>query len=333
MCNNSGPPYEYGVGSRVILGIFLLILIVLTILGNLVVITSVLIFRKLRSVTNAFVVSLAVADLLVGVLVMPFDTYRQLSNAVWDLGKGMCLVATSFDVMFTTTSIIHLSCLAVDRYLAICHCFIYHQYMNQRTSIILLFLCWTVPLLVSFMPIMNEWHAIGIEGLQLPHDVPACVFIVNKPMAIIGSLVAFYAPTIFMFVCNYRIFQAAKRQAQQIRNLEVATPSEIHHNKSMRHETKAAKTLTIVMGAYCVCWFPFFICNIIDPFINYCIPAHVWLVAVWLGYVNSTINPFLYYFFNRSFRKAFIHLLCLERCALVREFDANGNTTLSTVSE
>lgn len=65
--------------------------------------------------TNYFIVSLAFADLLVALLVMPFAAI-ELTTGEWRYGEIFCLVRTSLDVLLTTASILHLCCIALDRF-------------------------------------------------------------------------------------------------------------------------------------------------------------------------------------------------------------------------
>lgn len=87
-------------------------------------------------------------------------------------------------------------------------------------------------------------------------------------------------------------------------------PPDQHSTHRMKTETKAAKTLCIIMGCFCLCWAPFFVTNIVDPFINYTVPGKLWTAFLWLGYINSGLNPFLYAFLNKAFRRAFLIILC-----------------------
>lgn len=314
-----GPPPLYQDEIRITLGFFLSLFPIFTFLGNSLVIVAVFTHRRLRTITNYFVVSLALADCMVAATVMPFGVYKEFSNKSWGLGHILCLVSTSLDVMFTTTSIMHLSCLAIDRYLAICRPFL-HERLNNRVIAAMLASCWLIPILISFLPIMNGWNLIGIEDLftcSFPEGV--CGFIVNTTFAVVCSTIAFYLPTIFMIVCNIKIFQAAHRQAMHIRSLELHLHK--HKKGKLKQETKAAKTIVIIMGCFCICWFPFFIMNIIDPLIGYKIDYVPWTIALWLGYVNSALNPFLYYNFNRGFRLAFRRLLTYKVCRGVSEFE------------
>ncbi|TNN53695.1 5-hydroxytryptamine receptor 4 [Liparis tanakae] len=94
---------------------FLSLVMLMSILGNLLVMVAVCKDRQLRKIkTNYFIVSLAFADLLVSVLVMPFGAI-ELVHQHWIYGETFCLVRTSLDVLLTTASIMHLCCIALDR--------------------------------------------------------------------------------------------------------------------------------------------------------------------------------------------------------------------------
>jgi len=91
---------------------------------------------------------------------------------------------------------------------------------------------------------------------------------------------------------------------------------------SLSRERRAARTMTVVMGAFVLCWLPFFLMYVALAFCRRCrddIDARVVNLIVWLGYVNSTLNPLIYTVFNVDFRRAFSQLLrpnCRRRVAL-----------------
>jgi len=81
---------------------------------------------------------------------------------------------------------------------------------------------------------------------------------------------------------------------------------------SLTKERRAARTMVIIMGAFVVCWLPFFVMYVIFPFCGRCAAATNYRIVnaiVWLGYVNSTLNPIIYTVFNIDFRRAFKNLL------------------------
>lgn len=71
-----------------------------------------------------------------------------------------------------------------------------------------------------------------------------------------------------------------------------------------KQKAKATKTLSIVMGVFVLCWLPFFVLTITDPFINFTTPEDLYNVFLWLGYFNSAFNPIIYGMFYPWFRKA-----------------------------
>ncbi|KAA0709207.1 5-hydroxytryptamine receptor 4 [Triplophysa tibetana] len=306
--------------KRVALISFLSLVMLMSVLGNLLVMVAVCKDRQLRKIkTNYFIVSLAFADLLVSVLVMPFGAI-ELIHLNWIYGETFCLVRTSLDVLLTTASILHLCCISLDRYYAICcQPLVYGNKMTPMRVALMIGGCWIIPTVISFLPIMQGWNSIGINDLiekrKFLGNSTVCVFMVNKPYALTCSVVAFYLPLILMVLAYQRIYVTAREHARQINLLKragnAASDSADHQrNHRMRIETKAAKTLCIIMGCFCLCWAPFFITNVVDPFIDYSVPEQLWAACLWLGYINSMLNPILYAFLNKSFRRAFLIILC-----------------------
>lgn len=85
--------------------------------------------------------------------------------------------------------------------------------------------------------------------------------------------------------------------------------------KRFRMETKAAKTLAIIVGLFILCWLPFFTIYLIKPFCDDCIHATLFSVLFWLGYCNSAINPMIYALFSKDFRFAFKRIICKCFCS------------------
>lgn len=86
---------------------------------------------------------------------------------------------------------------------------------------------------------------------------------------------------------------------------------------SLSKERRAARTMAVVMAAFVLCWLPFFLMYLIFPFCDWCVvntDRRLVNALVWLGYVNSAINPIIYTVFNVDFRMAFANLLVLGNC-------------------
>ncbi|NWU17707.1 DRD5 protein, partial [Cephalopterus ornatus] len=308
-----------------------LLLILSTLLGNTLVCAAVVRFRHLRSkVTNSFVVSLAVSDLLVAVLVMP---WRAATDVVgfWPFGGAFCDVWVAFDIMCSTASILHLCIISVERYWAISSPFRYGKRMTQRVAFVTIGVAWLLSLLISFIPVQLQWHKDhGLLGRQQPgfnvsREEESCDSRLNRTYAISSSLISFYIPIAIMLVTYTRIFRIARRQIRRISSLERAvghtqschSPREASLKSSFKKETKVLKTLSVIMGVFVCCWLPFFVLNCVVPFCEPglhepgelpCVGQSVFNTFVWLGWANSSLNPVVYAF-NAEFRRAFAALL------------------------
>ncbi|CAH1405342.1 unnamed protein product [Nezara viridula] len=190
-------------------------IIMAALFGNLLVIVSVMRHRKLRVITNYFVVSLALADMLVAIWAMCFNLSVETTGR-WLFGYFMCDVWNSLDVYFSTVSILHLCCISVDRYYAIVQPLDYPLIMTQRKLVIMLAVVWCSPALVSFLPIFMGWYTTQehLEYRKLHPDL--CEFLVNKPYAVISSSVSFWVPGVIMIFMYYRIYIEADRQERML---------------------------------------------------------------------------------------------------------------------
>jgi len=74
---------------------------------------------------------------------------------------------------------------------------------------------------------------------------------------------------------------------------------------SLSSEVKAAKQLGVIMGAFCICFLPYFVCFVVVAFCHQCVSDRLMTTVTWIGYVNSTLNPFLYPLCNQQFRISF----------------------------
>nr|XP_050858732.1 octopamine receptor beta-3R-like isoform X4 [Vespula vulgaris] len=217
----------------VIKGIIMGSIITTAVLGNALVIASVRRHRRLRVVTNCYVVSLAAADLLVAMCAMTFNASVELSGGRWLFGRFMCDVWNSLDVYFSTASILHLCCISVDRYYAIVSPLEYSVIMRQGTVGCMLGSAWILPALISFIPIFMGWYTTKEHLEFMVKNPEVCAFIVNRPYAVISSCVSFWIPGLVMIVMYCKIYKEAVRQRKALsRTSSNIVLNSVHHHRS-----------------------------------------------------------------------------------------------------
>ncbi|KAI5762264.1 TAAR1 [Gulo gulo luscus] len=286
----------------------LMVLIILTtLIGNLIVIISISHFKQLHTPTNWLIHSMATVDFLLGCLVMPYSMVRSVEHG-WYFGEVFCKIHTSTDIMLSSASIFHLSFISIDRYYAVCDPLRYKAKISILVIFAMIFISWSVPALFAFGMIFLELNFKGAEEMYYKyiHCIGGCSVFFSKTSGILAFMTSFYIPGSIMLCVYSRIYFIAQRQAKSIydANQKFQIGLEEKNGMLQSKERKAAKTLGIVMGVFLICWCPFFVCMVTDPFLDYSIPPTLNDALIWFGYLNSMFNPMVYAFIYPWFRKA-----------------------------
>ncbi|XP_039605626.1 trace amine-associated receptor 1-like [Polypterus senegalus] len=281
--NDSCPKVIYSEVLRISTYFFLWTAIIVTVCGNLLVIISITHFKQLHTPTNFLLLSLAIADLLLGGFIMPPSLIRSLESC-WYFGE------------------------LFYRYYAVCHPLQYRETITIYITLKMILTGWVLAAFHGYAMIFLKLNTKGIEDFyyQNFNCVGGCFLIQSATSSLLSSLFFFYVPALIMIAIYIKIFIVARIQARTIRQAAMKNETANEKKKAMlmKRERKAARTLGITIGVFLFCWTPFFICLVSDPFSNYSAPPVMVDVLVWLGYLNSTFNPFIHAFFFTWFRKA-----------------------------
>ncbi|KAM7153476.1 5-hydroxytryptamine receptor 5A-like [Macrochelys suwanniensis] len=317
-----------------ILILTLLVLLTLaTFLWNLLVLVTILRVKTFHRVPHNLVASTAVSDVLVAALVMPLSLVRELSaGRRWRLGRALCHVWISFDVLCCTASIWNVTAIALDRYWSITRHLEYTLRARRRISNAMIGLTWALSALISLAPLAG-WGETYSPAQQ------RCQVSQAPSYAVVSTCGAFYLPLCVVLFVYWKIYKAARfRIGGRRRNVVLPLPQrgpvkEAAHEPQMvftaRHATitfqtdgetwreqkekKAALMVGILIGVFVLCWIPFFITELISPLYSCNIPPIWKSIFLWLGYSNSFFNPLIYTAFNKNYNNAFKNLFVRQR--------------------
>lgn len=191
---------------------FLFLFSFATVFGNSLVILAVIRERYLHTSTNYFITSLAVADCLVGLVVMPFSALYEVLENTWFFGTDWCDIWRSLDVLFSTASILNLCVISLDRYWAITDPFSYPMRMTRRRAAALIAVVWVCSGAISFPAIV--WWRAAREGTMPEFK---CIFTEHLGYLVFSSTISFYLPLLVMVFTYCRIYRAAVIQTRSLK--------------------------------------------------------------------------------------------------------------------
>ncbi|XP_028820526.1 5-hydroxytryptamine receptor 2A [Denticeps clupeoides] len=328
--------------------LLVLLAIVVTVTGNALVIAAVMMERKLQNATNYFLMSLAVTDMLLGLLVMPVAMVTILYGYSWPLPFALCPLWIYLDVLLSTASIMHLCAISLHRYFAIRSPLQSRATARTRATTNVTAV-WGISAGIS-MPV----PVLGFRDHSKVFRDGSCL-LTDPSFVLIGSLVAFFVPLCIMVVMYFLTLRALRAEAtlclDQLvprpkwggglglsflpsppvpsfsppnrrflrRSLSQSRPAiGCRSMHSLSNEQKASKVLGVVFFLFVAMWCPFFVTNVLAVACgtlacNSTLVGGLLNVFVWVGYLSSAVNPLVYTLFNHTYRRTFCRLLCC-RC-------------------
>ncbi|KAM6907741.1 adenosine receptor A2b [Xenentodon cancila] len=312
------------------------VIAVLSISGNVLVCWAVAINTTLKNATNYFLVSLAVADILVGCLAIPFAITISIGIHLDFYG---CLFLACFVLVLTQSSIFSLLAIAIDRYLAVKIPLRYKELMTGKTAREIIAILWILSFVIGLIPffgwnlkysgceksgsVENNTGTAGLPEGEKDRDVLQsceleCFFesVVDMHyMVYFNFFVCVLLPLLIMLGIYVKIFTVARKQLRQI-ELKCVGNGDAQNQGLLQKEIRAAKSLSIIVGLFALCWLPVHILNCLTLFYKQLDKHPVAMyVAIILSHANSAVNPIIYAYriqdFRNTFRKILAqHFLC-----------------------
>lgn len=287
--------------GKIVSSFFLVVLIITTFIGNALVCIAFCQFRRLRIITNYFVFSLAVSDLLVATISMPLFLAYELTGwatlPAWiDLFKLYQFIDV-IDIICCVSSIANLTAISIDRYFGIVMPLRHKTLMTESIAVTSILAVWFYSIVVAVVKLIPNFRHYIIFNFMFGFALP--LFLIS-------------AAYIVIFIT---IKEHSKRKL----------------SNALSQEWMLARTILIVISLFVVCWTPFYVIQILY---QYCLTCeffhsrgfdHVHSVVKLLQYSNSCCNPFVYGYFNVNFKQAFKSILfkCIRKKE-VRDINANA---------
>ena len=322
LSNLSSDPFYYDVESEgeIPFLVFVLLLIVATVAGNGFVFMAVYTFRELRTVTNYFILSLALADLAVALLAMPvwlMSALIPIDNEYDHLVMELC--AKWIDPFCCTASIVNATLVSIDRYCAISRPLRYKTVVTPRRAKQSIAMVWGFSFIIAGISFL-QFH----EDLKVTHGY--VIFLFLSLFCIPLCIMSFS----YISICRAAINQISKMQSNRLGAADSCCDPKrrqsFERRKRFFRELKITKMLAVIVSLFVICWSPFLVVTLIEAFTIEDIPMAVQGVIVFLPYVLSCANPWIYTGMNRDFRLAFKKLYCNSKnLCRKRSRDGDGN--------
>ena len=277
----------------------LVILMLLALLGNLLTCFVFCNKTHLRNATNVSIFILAISDVLSAVLVMPFSLASFISGK-WILWSSSCVFNAYVINALLGLTFISMTCTAVVRYVHVVRASLQHHLRPKRTSILISTL-WLLYLILITIPVFIEFpegkYSEKRAFCRLQYNNLEAFKTVRVILLTLGGVFS-----LVIVIAYYKVFRFVSHHNQAVApNLQQEMSSHIE-------ETKITKTLAIVVIAFVLCWFPTGIVEAVT--VNEVkVPPFVRFLQTIFIFASSAINPFIYIFTNRRFKREYVEVL------------------------
>lgn len=281
-----------------------LILIVGLVGNSLVCISMVKCSYLRRTLSNYLIASLALSDLLVCLSVLPFDIIYWTDFPRWIIGGYACNMWNSLFYLLMTASVLNLLSISGDRFVAVVFPLRYPSLVTYRAIKVVITSVWVysvgvgITMFVLLVPPDGDYYSFDLG------EYAGFKWYLN----IINVLIPFG----IMVLLYIKIYVIARHHSRRMTSSQKTHEDNPTITDTLRRELRIAKALGVIVVCFLLCWLPYVVLNFItlnNTVIANCSIELADTISCWLAYCNSAINPGLYAYTNREYRRAFRSLL------------------------
>lgn len=333
------------------------IIFILSVVGNGLVILTLVQNQRMRTVTNVFLLNLSVSDLLLAVLCMPFTIIPQLMRN-FIFGEFMCVTIRYFQAVSVGVSCFTLVTISLERYFAIVEPLRSRRWQTRSHSYKCIMGIWLLAF-VLMIPIAASQEVIQIgnsnryacreiwpknlQEVEIAYSVSLCAILFVIPLFIMALAYGRIAYGLWIDISQQVIDNTEsiqyKLSKEEGLGCQTTPLREGHHQKnggdhvSLRHSNlhhcvasrrRVIRMLFVIVMEYFVCWTPLYICSTWKIIHYLSIHERVsnlaWSLMLLLAYVSSFVHPVTYCFMNKNFRKGFVSVF---KCFLKKRLSSH----------
>ena len=301
--------------------IILIFFAICTILGNTLILVTIWSERSLHQPSKYFIASLAVADLLVGMVLEPFRVYQRSLDfqSLYTMSIHLCRFTMWIDTFALSASIYTLTVISFDRFFKIRKPLQYRFRMTTSKSLKIIFIIWLISTAIATYAATPHSGSQGIlllGGKCTVYDNSEKI----KVYYTFQGVSLFFLPTTVILVMYTLIFVVVHKRQKMLRNGELAQTCNDQNQRSVfLQDLKAIRMLLVVVGVFILCWGPYFIYQILWDYypssFSYRRQTFIAnLIIYLLSYFNSLCNPIIYACLDQTYRTAFKKLFQRMMC-------------------
>ncbi|XP_038064041.1 neuropeptides B/W receptor type 2-like [Patiria miniata] len=303
--------------ALVAMTVYMSLLAIMGLIGNILVIVSVAISPRLRTTSYAFIVNLSVTDLAVNVLVIPVMTVS-FYNYGWPHIPFWCRFVAYIFCLSIGISFVTLTMIAANRYsLVSCSRRVRLKYCGWKGTTLCLFFNWfSAFCLVLFQEFYYKATVRYDTVLRFcyPDSSEPATYWYLSAILIYGTLIGFILIPI-LYCKTFHSLQVSRRRTETWARPAGKTRPRKQNNQSQRRvhpaEVKLTKLMAVIFTVIIICWTPLWVVHFFK--LTYDIPKGVERLCILLVLTNSSINPYLYAWLNKNFLRAYKKVLLCGR--------------------
>lgn len=274
------------------------VLVVLTLVGNSLVLACIRKINEMKSVTGMFLANLAISDLGVGMICLPIAIAASVDETLLTR-RSICNMDGFSLVLFFITSIQTLCAIGVQKYIAVVYAM--RVTITRKRALLIIASIWILSIVLASGPLLGWSRYVYILGRhQCSTPAPDDSLTLSHMLMLLSF--GYIIPVFTMLFCYSRLYCTTRSHLRRLRVTAIA-------DSVTMTESDLINTLVLVLLTFILCWLPFVV------YISYGItkrpiPYYLPTIAFLFGYGNSTLNPIIYGIRHKSFRNAFREIIC-----------------------